>query len=220
MQATYAAMRQAIVDGAPENAVDLAKQALVEGITPLDAIDLGFVPGMTEVGEQYAQHKMFLPDMLASAEAMKAAMTVLEPELKRQGEARPSAGTVVLGTAKGDIHEIGKTLVGTLLTANGFSVHDLGVDVTNEQFVAKTRELGADVVGVSALLTTTMRGQRSVIETFEREGLRSSVCIIVGGAPVTRQWVDEIGADGFAKDAVSAVALVKNLLEHRLVSHR
>jgi len=220
MQATYAAMRQAIVDGAPENAVDLAKQALAEGITPLDAIDLGFVPGMTEVGEQYAQHKMFLPDMLASAEAMKAAMGVLEPELKRQGEARPSAGTVVLGTAKGDIHEIGKTLVGTLLTANGFSVHDLGVDVPNEQFVAKTRELGADVVGVSALLTTTMRGQRSVIETFEREGLRSSVCIIVGGAPVTRQWVDEIGADGFAKDAVSAVALVKNLLEHRLVSHR
>jgi len=220
MQATYAAMRQAILDGAPESAADVAKQALVEGITPLDAIDLGFVPGMTEVGEQYAQHKMFLPDMLASAEAMKAAMTVLEPELKRQGEARPSAGTVVLGTAKGDIHEIGKTLVGTLLTANGFSVHDLGVDVSNEQFVAKTRELGADVVGVSALLTTTMRGQRSVIETFEREGLRSSVCIIVGGAPVTRQWVDEIGADGFAKDAVSAVALVKNLLEHRLVSHR
>ena len=220
MQATYAAMRQAILDGAPESAADVAKRALVEGIAPLDAIDLGFVPGMAEVGEQYAQHKMFLPDMLASAEAMKAAMTVLEPELKRQGEARPSAGTVVLGTAKGDIHEIGKTLVGTLLTANGFSVHDLGVDVPNEQFVAKTRELGADVVGVSALLTTTMRGQRSVIETFEREGLRSSVCIIVGGAPVTRQWVDEIGADGFAKDAVSAVALVKNLLEHRLVSHR
>ena len=220
MQATYAAMRQAILDGAPESAADVAKRALVEGITPLDAIDFGFVPGMAEVGEQYAQHKMFLPDMLASAEAMKAAMTVLEPELKRQGEARPSAGTVVLGTAKGDIHEIGKTLVGTLLTANGFSVHDLGVDVSNEQFVAKTRELGADVVGVSALLTTTMRGQRSVIETFEREGLRSSVCIIVGGAPVTRQWVDEIGADGFAKDAVSAVALVKNLLEHRLVSHR
>jgi len=220
MQATYAAMRQAILDGAPESAADVAKQALAEGITPLDAIDLGFVPGMTEVGEQYAQHKMFLPDMLASAEAMKAAMAVLEPELKRQGEARPSAGTVVLGTAKGDIHEIGKTLVGTLLTANGFSVHDLGVDVTNEQFVAKTRELGADLVGVSALLTTTMRGQRSVIETFEREGLRSSVCIIVGGAPVTRQWVDEIGADGFAKDAVNAVALVKNLLEHRLVSHR
>ena len=218
MQVDFAAMRQAIVEGAPENAADLAKQALAEGIAPLDAIDLGFVPGMTDVGQQYAQHKMFLPDMLASAEAMKAAMGVLEPELKRQGEVRPSAGTIVLGTAKGDIHEIGKTLVGTLLTANGFSVHDLGVDVSSEQFAVKARELGADIVGVSALLTTTMRGQRSVVETLEREGLRSSVCIIVGGAPVTRQWVEEIGADGFAKDAVSAVALVKNLLEHRLAS--
>ncbi len=210
-------MRQAIVDGAPENAADLAKQALAEGITPLEAIDLGFVPGMTDVGEQYAQHKMFLPDLLASAEAMKAAMDVLEPALKQQGEMRPSAGTIVLGTAKGDIHEIGKTLVGTLLTANGFSVHDLGVDVSSEQFAAKTRELGADIVGVSALLTTTMRGQKSVVETLEREGLRSSVRVIVGGAPVTRKWVEEIGADGYAKDAVSAVALVKSLLEQKLV---
>jgi corrinoid protein of di/trimethylamine methyltransferase len=215
MQAHFAAMRQAIVDGAPDNAADLAKQALAEGITPLEAIDLGFVPGMTEVGEQYAQHKMFLPDMLASAEAMKAAMSILEPELKRQGAVRPSAGTVVLGTTKGDIHEIGKTLVGTLLTAHGFSVHDLGVDVSSEQFAAKTRDLGADIVGVSALLTTTMRGQKSVVETLEREGLRSSVRVIVGGAPVTRKWVEEIGADGYAKDAVSAVTLVKNLLEHK-----
>jgi len=217
MQAHFAAMRQAIVDGAPENAADLAKQALAEGVTPLEAIDLGFVPGMTDVGEQYAQHRMFLSDMLASAEAMKAAMGVLEPELKRQGEVRPSAGTIVLGTAKGDIHEIGKTLVGTLLTANGFRVHDLGVDVSSEQFAAKTRELGADIVGVSALLTTTMRGQKSVVETLEREGLRSSAYIIVGGAPVTRKWVEEIGADGYAKDAVSAVALVKSLLEQKLV---
>lgn len=217
MQAHFAAMRQAIVDGAPENAADLAKQALAEGITPLEAIDLGFVPGMTDVGEQYAQHKMFLPDMLASAEAMEAAMNVLEPELKRQGEVRPSAGTIVLGTAKGDIHEIGKTLVGTLLTANGFNVHDLGVDVSSEVFAAKTQELGPDIVGVSALLTTTMRGQKSVVETLDGEGLRSSVRVIVGGAPVTRKCVEELGADGFAKDAVSAVALVKNLFEQKLV---
>jgi len=210
-------MRQAIVDGAPENAADLAKQALAEGITPLEAIDLGFVPGMTDVGEQYAQHKMFLPDMLASAEAMEAAMNVLEPELKRQGEVRPSAGTIVLGTAKGDIHEIGKTLVGTLLTANGFNVHDLGVDVSSEVFAAKTQELGPDIGGDSALLTTTMRGQKSVVETLDREGLRSSVRVIVGCAPVTGKWVEEIGADGFAKDAVSAVTLVKNLFEQELV---
>lgn len=217
MPANFAAMQQSIVDGAAENAAELARQALAEGIPPLEAIDQGFVPGMANVGEQFAQHKMFLPDMLASAEAMRAAMAVLEPELKQQGAKRPTAGIVVLGTTKGDIHEIGKTLVGTLLVANGFQVHDLGVDVATEQFAAKARELRADVVGVSALLTTTMRGQKSVVEALVREGLRASVKVIVGGAPVTRQWAEEIGADGYAKDAVSAVALVKRLLDHKTV---
>ena len=139
MQADFAAMRQSIIEGAAEHAADLALRALAQGVPPLEAIDQGFVPGMSEVGEQFAQRRMFLPDMLASAEAMKAAMAVLEPELKRHGEERPSAGTVVLGTTKGDIHEIGKTLVGTLLTANGFKVHDLGVDVASEQFA---RDIG------------------------------------------------------------------------------
>ena len=216
MPANFAAMQQSIVDGTAENAAELARQALGEGVPPLEAIEQGFVPGMAEVGEQFAQRKMFLPDMLASAEAMRAAMAVLEPELKQQGAERPTAGVVVLGTTKGDIHEIGKTLVGTLLVANGFEVHDLGVDVACEQFAAKAREFRADVVGVSALLTTTMRGQRSVIEALVREGLRASLKVIVGGAPVTRQWAEEIGADGYAKDAVSAVALVKNLLDHKL----
>jgi len=215
MEADFAAMRQSIVDGAPENALALAKQALAQGFPALEVIDSGFVPGMTEVGEQFAKHRMFLPDMLAAAEAMRAAMSVLEPELKRQGEERPTAGTVILGTTKGDIHEIGKTLVGTLLTANGFQVHDLGVDVPSEQFASRARELNADIIGVSALLTTTMRGQKSVVEAVEREGLRSSVRIIVGGAPVTQRWAEQIGADGYAKDAISAVTLVKNLMEHK-----
>jgi len=213
MPDNFSAMQQSVFDGAPETATALAKQALEQGIAPLDAIDQGFVPGMAEVGQQYAQHKMFLPDMLAAAEAMKAAMAVLEPELKRQGSERPNAGTVVLGTTKGDIHEIGKTLVGTLLTAHGFKVHDLGVDVASEQFAAKAQEFAADVVGVSALLTTTMRGQKSVIEALERAGLRSHVKVIVGGAPVTRAWAEEIGADGYAKDAISAVALVQSLVQ-------
>ncbi len=209
-------MRRSIIDGAPETASSLAQGALAEGIEPLDAINLGFVSGMYHVGEQFALHTMFLPDMMASAEAMRAAMQVLEPELRKRGMDRPNAGTVVLGTTKGDIHEIGKTLVGTLLTAHGFKVFDLGVDVPSEIFAAKALEVGADVVGVSALLTTTMRGQRSVVEAIERAGLRPRVKVIVGGAPVTRSWVEEIGADGFGKDAAAAVALVKGLMEREV----
>lgn len=209
---TFAAMRQSIVDGAPEKAGSLAHRAVAEGIPALEAIDRGFVPGMTEVGELFARHQMFLPDMLASAEAMKAAMAVLDPELRRHGDERPMAGTVVLGTTKGDIHEIGKTLVGTLLTAHGFKVYDLGVDVSGEQFAGAARDVGADVVGVSALLTTTMRNQRLVVQSLQQAGLRPKLKIIVGGAPVTRRWAEEIGADGYGKDAVSAVELVKSLV--------
>ena len=139
-------------------------------------------------------------------------MAVLDPELRRQGEERPTAGTVILGTTKGDIHEIGKILVGTLLTAHGFKVHDLGVAVACEEFVAKSEEFSADLVGVSALLTTTMRGQKSVIEAMEHAGLRPKIKVIVGGAPVTRRWAEEIGADGYAKDAISAVTLAQSLV--------
>lgn len=212
----FSAMRQSIIDGAPDTASSLAQQAIVGGVAPLDAINHGYVPGMHDVGEQFARGQMFLPDMMASAEAMRAAMAVLDPELQRLGTERPMAGVVVLGTTKGDIHEIGKTLVGTLLTANGFRVHDLGVDVSGEKFAAKVRELDADIVGVSALLTTTMRNQKTVVEALEKQGLRSRVKIMVGGAPVTRRWAEEIGADGYAKDAMSAVALAQELMQQKL----
>ncbi|MFZ1140516.1 MAG: corrinoid protein, partial [Candidatus Sulfotelmatobacter sp.] len=202
----FSAMRQSILDGAPDTAFSLAQQAVSSGIPPLDAINHGYVLGMHDVGEQFARGQMYLPDMMASAEAMRAAMAVLDPELKKLGAERPMAGIVVLGTTKGDIHEIGKILVGTLLTAHGFRVHDLGVDVAGEKFAAKAHELHADIVGVSALLTTTMRNQKSVVEALEKAGLRSQVKIMVGGAPVTRLWAEEIGADGYAKDAMSAVA--------------
>ncbi|MFZ0774790.1 MAG: corrinoid protein [Candidatus Sulfotelmatobacter sp.] len=212
---TFCAMRQSIIDGAPDTACELAQRTIAAGIEPLDAINSGYVPGMHAVGEQFAQGKMFLPDMMASAEAMRAAMAVLDPELKRLGSARPMAGVVVLGTTKGDIHEIGKILVGTLLSAHGFRVHDLGVDVTGEKFAAKARELNADIVGVSALLTTTMRNQRGVVEALVKAGMRSQVKVMVGGAPVTRKWAEEIGADGYAKDAMSAVGLARSLMEQK-----
>jgi corrinoid protein of di/trimethylamine methyltransferase len=212
---TLSAMRQSIIDGAPDTASNLAEQALAVGMAPIEAIDNGYVPGMHDVGEQFARGQMYLPDMMASAEAMRAAMAVLDPELRRLGTERPMAGVVILGTTKGDIHEIGKILVGTLLTAHGFQVHDLGVDVTGEKFAAKARELKADIVGVSALLTTTMRNQKGVVDALEKEGMRSYVRVMVGGAPVTRRWAEEIGADGYAKDAMSAVALARELMQHK-----
>jgi corrinoid protein of di/trimethylamine methyltransferase len=212
---TFAAMRQSIIDGAPDTASTLAQQALTGGMAPIDAINNGYVPGMHDVGEQFARGQMFLPDMMASAEAMRAAMAVLDPELRRLGTERPRAGVVVLGTTRGDIHEIGKILVGTMLTAHGFQVHDLGVDVAGEEFAAKARELKADIVGVSALLTTTMRNQKGVVEALEKEGLRSQVKVMVGGAPVTRRWAEEIGADGYARDAMSAVALAQELMQRK-----
>lgn len=212
----FQAMRQSIVDGAPEHACELAQRALQLGIPPLESINAGYVPGMTLVGERYGAGEMFLPDLMASSEAMAAAMSVLEAELRRTGEVREVRGTVVLGTTKGDIHEIGKRLVGTLLTAHGFRVHDLGADVDSATFVLKARELGADIVGVSALLTTTMAGQRKVVEAMVAAGLHPAVKVIVGGAPVTRQWAEEIGAAGYAKDAMSAVALAKSLLPEKV----
>jgi corrinoid protein of di/trimethylamine methyltransferase len=211
----FPAMRQSIIDGAPETASALAQHAVSVGIAPLDAINSGYVPGMHEVGEQFARGRMFLPDMMASAEAMRAAMAVLEPELKKLGAERPMAGVVVLGTTKGDIHEIGKILVGTMLSAHGFKVHDLGVDVAAEKFAAHALELKADIIGVSALLTTTMRNQRGVVEALAAAGLRAKVKIMVGGAPVTRQWAEEIGADGYAKDAMSAVVLARSLMTEK-----
>jgi corrinoid protein of di/trimethylamine methyltransferase len=205
-------MKQSILDGDPDAAVQLAQQALAQNLDPLEAINLGFMPGMSEVGQQFGAGQLFLPDVIMAAEAMKKALAVLEPEMAKHGTRREVLGRVVLGTVKGDVHEIGKSLVGTLLSANGFEVHDLGVDVPFARFAEKAREVGADIVGVSALLTTTMTGQRNVIEALDDMGLRSTVKVMVGGAPVTRSWAEEIGADGYSEDALGAVALARKLM--------
>jgi corrinoid protein of di/trimethylamine methyltransferase len=211
-QELIAAMRQSVVDGDPERAAELATQALAEGMDPLVAIEQGYVPGLRDVGEQFSCGEMYLPEMMLAARAMQKAVVVLEPEMARTAQQRQVAGRVVIGTVKGDIHEIGKSLVAMMLSADGFEVHDLGVDVAPERFVAKAREVNADIVAMSALLTTTMTGQRSVIESLAAAGLRPAVKVLVGGAPVTRAWAAEIGADGYGEDAVGAVKVARDLV--------
>lgn len=211
-QALFEEMAASIIDGEKEDAAQLAQKAIDEGIEPVEAINQGFVKGLDYVGEEFGCGQMFLPDLVMAAEAMKAAIAVLEPELARQGSQWEALGKVVIGTVQGDIHDIGKTLVGTMLSANGFQVFDLGVDVPPAVFAEKAREVGADIVGVSALLTTTMVRQRDVLEALDDLGLRQEVKVIVGGAPVTSSWAEEIGADGFGEDAIGAVKLAKELL--------
>jgi corrinoid protein of di/trimethylamine methyltransferase len=211
-QELFAAMRQSVIDGDPDAAVELAHRALAEGVDPLEAIDQGYVPGLHEVGAQFSCGDMFLPEMMLAARAMQRAVTVLEPEMARRSSQRTVTGRVVIGTVKGDIHEIGKSLVGMMLSADGFEVHDLGVDVPPERFVDKAREVNADIVAVSALLTTTMTGQRAVVEALAAAGLRPGVRVLVGGAPVTRSWAEEIGADGYGEDAVGAVKVARELV--------
>jgi corrinoid protein of di/trimethylamine methyltransferase len=201
-----------VVDGKVDDTVNLTRRALEAGLAPLTIVDGGLKPGMDIVGERFSCGEAFIPHLVMAGKAMKAAMALIEPELKRLGGEVTPAGRAVIGTVKGDIHEIGKSLVGIMLTANGFEVHDLGVDVPVESFVAKVRETGAGIVGVSALLTTTMVVQRRVIEALRSAQLRSPVKVLVGGAPVGRAWAEEIGADGYADDARGAVAEAKRLL--------
>jgi corrinoid protein of di/trimethylamine methyltransferase len=205
-------MAQSIIDGEDEIAAELAKESIDAGIDPLDAINQGFVKGVNVVGDEFSCGNAFLPELVMAGEAMKAAIEVLEPELARRGTTRQVLGKVVVATVEGDIHDIGKTLVGTMMSAAGFEVFDLGVDVPIVDIVAKAREVDADIIGVSALLTTTMTKQRDVIEAVEDMGLGEKVKVMVGGAPVTRAWMEEIGAAGYSEDAIGAVNVAKELM--------
>jgi corrinoid protein of di/trimethylamine methyltransferase len=208
----YEEMAQSVIDGEPDIAVELANQALAEGFDPLEALNQGYIAGVNYVGKQFACGEMYLPELVGAGEAMKSALAVLEPEMTRRGSSRSILGKVVIGTVEGDIHDIGKSLVGTMLSSSGFQVYDLGVDVPIKTFVDRAREVEADIVGLSALLTTTMVKQKTIIKALDEAGLRPKVKVMVGGAPVTRGWAEEIGAEGYSEDAVGAVAVARQIM--------
>lgn len=208
----FVKLTNSLVEGDPDAAVALTHQGLAAGLEPMAIIRQGLMPGMDIVGQKFSDGEYFLPDLIIAAEGMKMAMDLLEPELRARQQTLETAGVVVIGTVKGDIHEIGKSLVATMLSANGFTVYDLGVDVPKEAFIAKIKETGANILGMSALLTTTMTQQREVIKALEEAGLRAQVKVMVGGAPVTKGWAEEIGADDYAEDAMGAVQKAKKLV--------
>ncbi len=201
-----------LVNGEPDDSVKYTQQALEIGLEPMQIIRDGLMVGMNVVGDYFARGDYFLPDLIIAADGMKRAMELLEPELVKREQRLETPGVVVIGTVKGDIHEIGKSLVATMLSANGFKVYDLGVDVPTENFIAKVKETHADILGLSALLTTTMVVQREVIQALVQANMRERVKVMVGGAPVSQSWAQEIGADGYAEDAMGAVKLARTLV--------
>ena len=208
----YHKLEQAVIDGEAEQAEELARLALGQGLDPLTCINEGLTKGINRVGELFAAGEYYLPDLVIGGDAMKAALAILEPALVGNQE-REVPGRVVIGTVEGDIHEIGKTLVGVMLTANGFQVTDIGADRSAAEFVAAVKENGATLVGASALMTTTMLQQQKIIQALEDAGLRDQVKVMVGGAPVSQSWAEKIGADGYAEGALSAVDLAFRLID-------
>lgn len=211
-QEMFDKLAEAVIEGETDDAEALAKKALEMGLDPLQCITEGLTKGIQKVGELFASGEYFLPELIIGADAMKTALDILEPALVGD-QAREVVGTIVLGTVEGDLHEIGKTLVGTMLTANGFKVIDIGADKTGSEFIDAIKDSGADIVGASALLTTTMLQQKKLVEALEEAGLRDKVKVMVGGAPVTESYTKKIGADGYAEDAISAVDLAFRLID-------
>ncbi len=210
MNAELQALAEAIINGKRNDVVELTKKLIDAGVPAKQILDEGLISGMSVVGEKFKNGEYFVPEVLVAARAMKAAMELLRP-LLAASDVEP-IGTVVIGTVRGDLHDIGKNLVVMMLEGAGFRVVDLGVDVPAEKFIEAAKEHNANIVGMSALLTTTMTYMPEVIKALEAEGIRKQVKVIVGGAPVTQEWADQIGADGYAPDAASAVDKCKELL--------
>ncbi len=196
-----------------ERVLSAVKKALEKGVDPSEIIEKGIAAALKTVGEKFEKGEYFLTELVSAAEpAQKAVKELLEPELRKKTGKTKRMGKIVLGTVEGDIHSIGKNIVAAMFFASGYEVIDLGEDVPAEEFAKKAKEVNADIVGASALLTTTLPGQRNVIEALKAEGIRDKVKVIFGGAPCTPEWVKEIGGDGYAENAVQAVIVAKKLL--------
>jgi corrinoid protein of di/trimethylamine methyltransferase len=208
----FARMAKAIIEGSKAEAEALAREAVQAKLDLNEVIEKGYVPGIQKVGDLWESGEYFLPELITSADCMKAAMAVLQPELDKAKIKTRSKGKVVIGTVEGDIHDIGKNLVASMLSANGFEVFDLGADVKLERFIQKAEETGADFICLSALLTTTMLGQKKAVEMLKAKNLYGKYKVLVGGAPASQKWADDIGADGYAENAMLAVKVAKRLM--------
>lgn len=212
MEAIYEEMKNAVLDGDEELAVELAQKALDESLDLDRVMDEGFLAGIQEAGALYEKEEYFLPELVCAADAMKSALEILDKAMKENKDGTSNAGKVAIVTVQGDVHDIGKTIVGAMMTAAGYEVHDLGTDVLNERVVEMVNELNPDILGLSALLTSTMEEQGVVIRKLKEAGLRDEIKVIIGGAPVNQIWADKIGADGYSDNAIAAVKLVSQLL--------
>jgi len=206
-------LREAVRDFDKDLARRLAEEAVNQGIDPVVALEDGLAKALREVGDRFGQGEAFITELVAAAQAMEAGVEILNKEIARRGASRKSVGRFLIGTVKGDIHSIGKSIVATMLQAAGFEVFDIGVDIPNEVFVQKVKELNPDILGLSALMTTTMAIQREVIIALREAGIRGGVKVVVGGAPVTEKWATEIGADACGYDADHAVKVALRLME-------
>lgn len=202
---------EAILKGKQKDAVEITQLAISENVAPKELIDNYLIKAMEEIGSRFEQQKAFVPELLMAGRAMKSSLSLLQPLLKG-GDEKSHLGTVVLGTVKGDLHDIGKNLVGSMFEGCGFQVIDLGVDADSDKVIAAVKEHNADVIGLSALLTTTMPYMKTIIDALECAGLRQQVKVMVGGAPVSAGFAAEIGADGYSDSANSAVTKAKELL--------
>jgi dimethylamine corrinoid protein len=205
-------LKNAMVALEKDDVIANTAKSLEAGIEPLDIIENGLLPGLNTIGELFENEEIFLPELMRSAQIFQEAMALLQPKIREMGKVVKKKGTVVIGTVKGDMHYIGKNIVRLLMETAGFEVHDLGVDVDPFKFIVKADEVNADMIALSALLTTTLIGQKDLIEALKGQGKRERYKVLLGGGAVTKAWADEIGADGYAQNAYGAVELAKSFV--------